>query len=98
MADLVRYMVLRNTRSYLSHVSLQLFFMDTYFENTYAMANYWTDAYTKMWSSFVGNMVTVTKLANNMVVANMEEAFKASMQHANHSSNELSKAGIKVAE
>ena len=49
-----------------------------------------------MWSDFVDNMVTATRLTNDVVYANME-AFKASMQRVKDNSNESSKVTVRVA-
>jgi hypothetical protein len=76
-----------------------------YIENTYGM-QYWTttflsprrmtEIYTNVVSSFADNMVAATRLANNMIFANME-TFTNTMLHAKNSLEDLSKVSVNAA-
>ena len=72
-----------------------------YIENTYGYGMNWisprsmSEVYARIVSSFADNMITATRLANNMVFANMH-AFKTSMQQAKDSAKELSRIGVNV--
>jgi hypothetical protein len=54
------------------------------------------EIYIKTVSSFGANIIAATRLANNMVFANME-AFKASIQQATDNAKELSRVGVNTA-
>jgi len=69
-------------------------------ENTYKMNYEWwisprkiTQIYANMVSSIADNTIAVTRLANNMVFANME-VFKNSMQQAKDNVKELSRINV----
>jgi hypothetical protein len=76
-----------------------------YIENTYGM-QYWTttflsprrmtEIYANVVSSFTDNMVAATRLANNMIFANME-TFTNTMLHAKNSLEDLSKVSVNAA-
>ena len=75
-----------------------------YIENTYGM-QYWTtflsprrmtEIYANVVSSFADNMVAATRLANNMIFANME-TFTNTMLHAKNSLEDLSKVSVNAA-
>jgi hypothetical protein len=76
-----------------------------YIENTYGM-QYWTttflsprrmtEIYANVVSSFADNMVAATRLANNMMFANME-TFTNTMLHAKNSLEDLSKVSVNAA-
>jgi vacuolar-type H+-ATPase subunit H len=55
-----------------------------------------TEAYARMVSSFADNMNTATRVANNMLFANMD-AFKTSIQRARDNARELSRIGVNAA-
>jgi hypothetical protein len=73
-----------------------------YIENTYRM-HYWTttflsprrmtEIYANMVSTFADNMVATTKLANNMIFANMETV-RTITQQAKDNSKELSRVSV----
>jgi Protein of unknown function (DUF2795) len=69
-------------------------------ENTYKMNYEWwisprkmTQIYANMVSSIADNTIAATRLANNMIFANME-VFKNSMQQAKDNSKELSRISV----
>jgi hypothetical protein len=76
-----------------------------YIENTYGM-HYWTttflsprrmtEIYANVVSSFADNMVAATRLANNMIFANME-TFRTITQQAKDNAKELSRVGVTTA-
>ena len=47
-------------------------------------------------SSFANNVITATRLTNNMIFGNME-AFKTSIQQAKDNTKELSRIGVNAA-
>jgi hypothetical protein len=55
-----------------------------------------TEGYARMVSSFADNINTATRVANNMLFANMD-AFKTSIQRARDNSRELSRIGVNAA-
>jgi hypothetical protein len=55
-----------------------------------------TEAYTRIVSSFADNMNAATRVANNMLFANMD-AFKMSVQQARDNARELSRIGTNAA-
>ena len=72
-------------------------------ENTYKMNYEWwisprkmTQIYANMVSSIADNTIAATRLANNMIFANME-TFKATVQHARDNTKELSRIGVNAA-
>jgi hypothetical protein len=72
-------------------------------ENAYGVFwNYWisprrvTEAYAKIVSGLADNTIAATRLANNMIFANME-AFKTTVQHARDNTKELSRIGVNAA-
>jgi vacuolar-type H+-ATPase subunit H len=74
-----------------------------YAENTYERfyASYisprrMTEAYARMVSSFADNMNAATRVANNMLFANMD-AFRISIQRARDNARELSRIGVNAA-
>ncbi len=56
-----------------------------------------TEMYANMVRSFADNIITATRLTNNMMFANME-AIKTSMQQAKYNAKELSRIGVNAAE
>ena len=75
-----------------------------YIENTYGM-QYWTtflsprrmtEIYANVVSSFADNMVAATRLANNMIFANMETV-RTMTQQAKDNAKDLSRIGINTA-
>jgi hypothetical protein len=73
-----------------------------YMENTYGVyltavsPRRLTEVYARMVSSFADNTIAVSRLANNVVFANME-AFRTSIQHAKDNVKELSRIGVNAA-
>ena len=82
--------------------SLQSTWWTPYVENIYGIYSNWltprrmAEIYIKTVSSFGANIIAATRLANNMVFANME-AFKASIQQATDNAKELSRVGVNTA-
>ena len=76
-----------------------------YIENTYGM-HYWTttflsprrmtEIYANMVSSFADNIVSATRLANNMIFANME-TFRTITQQAKDNAKDLSRISVNTA-
>ena len=75
-----------------------------YIENTYGM-QYWTtflsprrmtEIYANVVSSFADNMVAATRLANNMMFANMETV-RTITQQAKDNAKDLSRIGVNTA-
>ena len=75
-----------------------------YIENTYGM-QYWTtflsprrmtEIYANVVSSFADNMVAATRLANNMIFANMETV-RTMTQQAKDNAKDLSRIGVNTA-
>ena len=76
-----------------------------YIENTYGM-QYWTttflsprrmtEIYANVVSSFADNMVAATRLANNMIFANMETV-RTITQQAKDNAKDLSRIGVNTA-
>lgn len=68
-----------------------------YFENVYSM--YWmsprkmTEIYARMARSFSDNAIAATKVANNVMFANMEAA-KASMQYTRENMKEINRISV----
>jgi hypothetical protein len=52
-----------------------------------------TEIYANMVSSFADNMVSATRLANNMIFANME-TFTNAMLYTKNSLEDMSKVGV----
>ena len=72
-------------------------------ENVYRFANYWTPSsealagvYVRVAGNFADNVITMTRLVNNMMFANVE-AYNTTSQHAADNSKELLKVGIDTA-
>jgi hypothetical protein len=82
--------------------SLQSTWWIPYVENIYDVYSNWlaprrvAEMYINTVSNFAGNIIAVTRLANNMMFANME-AFKTSMQQAKDNAKELSRIGVNAA-
>jgi hypothetical protein len=82
--------------------SLQSTWWIPYVENIYEVYSNWlaprrvAEMYINTVSNFAGNIIAVTRLANNMMFANME-AFKTSMQQAKDNAKELSRIGVNAA-
>ena len=82
--------------------SLQSTWWSPYVENIYGIYNNWltprrmAEMYINMISGFAGNIIAATRLANNIIFANME-AFKASIQQARYSAKESSRVGVNTA-
>jgi hypothetical protein len=82
--------------------SLQSTWWTPYVENIYGVYSNWltprrmAEIYIKTVSSFGANIIAATRLANNMVFANME-VFKASIQQAGDNAKELSRIGVNAA-
>jgi hypothetical protein len=55
-----------------------------------------SEIYAYIVSSYSDNLVTATKLANNVMFANME-TFRASLQQVKNSLKDLSKIGVNAA-
>ena len=55
-----------------------------------------SEIYAYIVSSYADNLVTATKLANNVTFANME-TFRASLQQVKDSLRDLSKIGVNAA-
>jgi hypothetical protein len=54
------------------------------------------ELYANVVSSFANNVITATRLTNNMIFGNME-AFKTSIQHAKDNTKEFSRLGVNTA-
>jgi len=54
------------------------------------------ELYANIVSSFANNVITATRLTNNMIFGNME-AFKTSIQQAKDNTKELSRIGVNTA-
>jgi len=54
------------------------------------------ELYANIVSSFANNVITATRLTNNMIFGNME-AFKTSIQQAKDNTKELSRIGVNSA-
>jgi hypothetical protein len=76
-----------------------------YVQNANEIATNWTtllsprkvsEVYANMVSNFANNVITATRVTNNMIFGNME-AFKTSLQHAKDSSKEFSRIGVNAA-
>ena len=71
-----------------------------YMDNT--STTYWmsprsiAELYANLVSSFANNVITATRLTNNMIFGNME-AFKTSIQHAKDNTKEFSRLGVNTA-
>lgn len=82
--------------------SLQSTWWTPYAENIYGIYSNWltprrmAEIYINTVSSFAGNIIAATRLANNMMFANME-AFKASIQQAKDNAKELSRISVNAA-
>ena len=55
-----------------------------------------SEVYANIVSNFANNVITATKVTNNMIFGNME-AFKTSLQQAKDSAKEFSRIGVNVA-
>jgi hypothetical protein len=82
--------------------SLQSTWWTPYVENIYGIYSNWltprrmAEIYINTVSSFAGNIIAATILANNIIFANME-AFKASIQQTKDNAKELSRIGVSAA-
>jgi hypothetical protein len=82
--------------------SLQSTWWSPYVENIYGIYNNWltprrmAEMYINMVSGFADNIIAATRLANNMMFANME-TFKTSIQQAKDNAKELSRIGVNAA-
>jgi hypothetical protein len=82
--------------------SLQSTWWTPYVENIYGIYSNWltprrmAEIYIKTVSSFGANIIAATRLANNMVFANME-AFKTTMKQARDNAKELSRIDVNAA-
>jgi len=82
--------------------SLQSTWWTPYVENRYGIYSNWltprrmAEIYINTVSSFAGNIIAATRLANNIIFANME-AFKASIQQTKDNVKELSRIGVNAA-
>ena len=54
------------------------------------------ELYANVVSSFANNVITATRLTNNMIFGNME-AFKTSIQQTKDNTKELSRIGVNTA-
>jgi hypothetical protein len=54
------------------------------------------ELYANVLSSFANNVITATRLTNNMIFGNME-AFKTSIQQAKDNTKEFSRLGVNTA-
>ncbi|MGA9843211.1 MAG: hypothetical protein WBP64_04270 [Nitrososphaeraceae archaeon] len=77
--------------------------LSPYIEGAQRIANYWTPspralagAYVGAVSNYADNIITTTRLVNNMMFANVE-ACKTTLQQAADNSKELLKVGINTA-
>ena len=79
--------------------------LNPYVENVNEIATNWTtllsprkvsEVYANMVSNFANNVITATRVTNNMIFGNME-AFKTSLQQAKDSSKEFSRIGVNAA-
>jgi hypothetical protein len=66
------------------------------FYASYVSPRRMTEAYARMVSSFADNMNAATRVANNMLFANMN-AFRISIQRARDNARELSRIGVNAA-
>jgi hypothetical protein len=55
-----------------------------------------SEVYANVVSNFANNIITATRITNNMIFANME-AFKISLQQTKDSANDLSRIGANAA-
>ena len=55
-----------------------------------------SEVYANIVSSFANNVITVTRVTNNMIFANME-AFKTSLQQVKESAKDISRIGVNTA-
>ena len=55
-----------------------------------------SEVYANIVSNFANNVITATRVTNNMIFGNME-AFKTSLQQAKDSAKEFSRIGVNVA-
>jgi hypothetical protein len=76
-----------------------------YVQNVNEITTNWTtlfsptkvsEVYANIVSNFANNVITATRVINNMVFANME-AFKTSLQQAKDSAKEFSRIGVNTA-
>jgi hypothetical protein len=76
-----------------------------YVENVNEITTNWTtlfsprrvsEVYANVVSNFANNIITATRITNNMIFANME-AFKISLQQTKDSANDLSRIGANAA-
>jgi len=66
------------------------------FYASYVSPRRMTEAYARMVSSFADNMNAATRVANNMLFANMD-AFRILIQRARDNARELSRIGVNAA-
>jgi hypothetical protein len=66
------------------------------FTSNWMSPGYFTQMYTNMISNLADNIVTATRLLNNMVFANMQ-AFKATMKQAKDNAKEFSRISVNAA-
>ena len=55
-----------------------------------------SEVYANIVSTFANNVITATRVTNNMIFANME-AFKTSLQHVKESAKDFSRVGVNTA-
>lgn len=55
-----------------------------------------TEAYTRVVRNIADNMITTTRLTNNMIIANMQ-GLKTSMEHTKYDSQEVSRISADTA-
>jgi flagellar biosynthesis/type III secretory pathway protein FliH len=76
-----------------------------YMQNANEIATNWTtllsprkvsEVYANMVSNFANNVITATRVTNNMIFGNME-AFKTSLQQTKDSAKEFSRIGVNAA-
>ncbi|MGB8024650.1 MAG: hypothetical protein WCF06_10070 [Nitrososphaeraceae archaeon] len=66
------------------------------FTSNWISPRYLIEIYANMVSNFADNMITATRLVNNIIFANMD-AFKTSIQQAKDNAKELSRIGVNSA-
>jgi uncharacterized protein YukE len=66
------------------------------FTSTWMSPRYFTHIYTNIVSNFADNIIAASRLANNMIFANME-AFRTTMQQTRDNTKELSRINVNTA-
>ena len=66
------------------------------FWNNWVSPRKMTEAYTRVVRNIADNMITTTRLTNNMIIANMQ-GLKTSMEHTKHDSQEVSRISADTA-